>query len=126
MKFNFSIGKKERGFWYFLALTVTIKPLIAILSKVFGLTEKDIFNIIDEIQLQSKTDFLNDYIIKDTKYLQYRNERVVDRAIEEYIDEVGLEDSKVSEPIFTETNDSSSLLGGEMRLTAPWKNKPTK
>ena len=39
----------------------------------------------------------------------------VDLQIEEL-----LEPSEVDKPIFTETKEGETLLGGEMRLRAPW------
>ena len=42
----------------------------------------------------------------------------VDRQIEEL-----LEPSGVDEPIFTETLEGETPLGGEMRLSAPWNDR---
>jgi hypothetical protein len=49
-----------------------------------GVNKKQVFNLIDEVQLKLGADILNEYIIKDTELIGYRIERVLDRAVKEY------------------------------------------
>ena len=53
-----------------------------------------------------------------SKLLERRIERDVDGAIEDYLEET--KEPPVV-PIFTEEKEGETDLGGEMRLTAPWK-----
>ena len=55
------------------------------LSFIPGLSRKDVFNIIDSIQLRTNYDFLNEYIIKDNEFLSYRLERELNKSINQYL-----------------------------------------
>jgi len=64
---------------------------------------------------------INKKMIETEELLDYKVKRDVDEAIRIYDKLEPIErDEFVGEAIFTEKNDSSSLLGGEMRIRSPW------
>ena len=77
---EFKSGKPKRPFKYYLSGAV----LVEVLSLIPFLDKKKVFNVIDEIQLKLNIDLMNDYIIKDEELLNYRIERVVNKALKEH------------------------------------------
>lgn len=76
--------------------------------------------VTDEVKYQ-----INKKINETPELLDYKVKRDVDRAISDY----KKESEKIHKPepeikpIFTETLEGETLLGGEMRLRAPWINE---
>jgi hypothetical protein len=115
----------------FAILGITLTTLVGTLVRCSGVSEKHWYDLIDEIQRKyfPNTE-LNEYIIKDPKLLDNRVKRDVDKAIEnatpEY-DRIISDYGKEYQPKYIEkpidpkvqTGDSK-LLGGEMRICAPW------
>ena len=60
---------------------------------------------------------INKKINETPELLDYKVRRDVDRAIHDYEKEIEDEDPP---PIFEETLEGETLLGGEMRIRAPW------
>jgi hypothetical protein len=113
----------------FAIIGITLTTIVASLSKCTGIDEKHLYDLFDEIQRKyfPNTE-LNEYIIKDPKLLDNRVKRDVDKAIAEYERLTG-DDGRVrmpsprrsEKPIDLELQTGESrLLGGEMRLCAPW------
>jgi hypothetical protein len=49
-----------------------------------GVKKKQVFNVVDTVQLKLGIDVLNDYIIQDDELIRYRIERVLDKSIKDY------------------------------------------
>ena len=117
MKFNFHFGKKKASLKTIVILTL----LVAALAGIFKIEETKIWDIVYETILYFDPDSsLIPELQKDPGIVERKTERTVDKAIREYEDLTG--DSgevKIPEPRFIE-EPGDSLLGGPMRLCAPW------
>lgn len=82
--FNFKIGKEKRPFSYYVKTSLFLNIPIDLISYLPGITRRNAFNFIDKLQQKFNIDSLNDYIIKDTQFLNYRIDRVVQEAIDKY------------------------------------------
>jgi hypothetical protein len=116
----------------FAVIGITLTTVVTSLSKCTGINEKHWYDLIDEIQRKyfPNTE-LNEYIIKDSKLLDNRVKRDVDKAIRnvtpEY-DRIIREADQKYQPKYLEKPIDESLcytdecksLGGEMRICAPW------
>ena len=83
--FEFHFGKKKRNIYDYVKMGIVLNFGINALSFIPGLSRKDVFNIIDSIQLRTNYDFLNEYIIKDNEFLSYRLERELNKSINQYL-----------------------------------------
>lgn len=113
----------------FAVIGIVLTSIVGTLTNCTGIDEIHWYNLIDQVQ---RTYFpgsqLNDYIIKDPKLLDNRVERDVDNAIEEYERLTGdTKPVRIQAPIYIEKpidpklqTGESRLLGGEMRICAPW------
>ena len=125
MKFNFHFGKKKASLKTIVILTL----LVAALAGIFKIEEAKIWDIVYETILYLDPDSpLIPELQKDPGIIERKTERTVDEAIREYEDLTGdLGEVKIPEPRFIEeeakpenqTGDAG-LLGGPMRLCAPW------
>ena len=117
MKFNFHFGKKKES----LKIIVILTLLVAALAGIFKIEEAKIWDIVYETILYLDPDSsLIPELQKDPGIIERKTERTVDKAIREYEDLTG--DSgevRIPEPRFIE-EPGDSLLGGPMRLCAPW------
>lgn len=114
----------------FAVIGVVLTTLVASISKCSGIDEKNLYDLIDELQRKyfPNTE-LNEYIIKDPKLLDNRVKRDVDKAISEY-ERLTRDDGRVrmpsprysEKPVDTSVcyTDECRALGGEIRLCAPW------
>ena len=121
MKINFKFGKDGFKKSNIIIVGIFFSLLILLLSNLSGISESKLWDLLDEIQREyfPQTE-LNEVIIQDDEKLQRRIERDVDKAIREYEDLTG--DSgevKIPSPRFIE-EPGDSLLGGSIRLCAPW------
>ena len=103
-----------------------MSSIIAVLSQCTGIKETSLWDIFDEVQRRYfPQTMLNDFVIKDPEKLDRRIKRDVDAAISEYERLTG-DDGKVRipSPRYSEKppngSYAQSVLGGEMRLCAPW------
>jgi hypothetical protein len=110
----------------FAIIGLVLTTLVTSLSKCTGIDEKSIYDMIDEVQRRYfPQTILNDFVIKDPEKLNRRIKRDVDAAIAEYERLTG-DDGKVRmpKPRYSEKppdgSYAQSVLGGEMRLCAPW------
>ena len=125
MKFNFHFGKKKASLKTIVILTL----LVAALAGIFKIEETKIWDIVYEAILYFDPDSpLIPELQKDPGIVERKVERTVDKAIREYEDLTG--DSgevTIPEPRFIEEppdperqSGDAGLLGGPMRLCAPW------
>ena len=124
--FNFNFGKKKPDIKQYAIIGIVLSSIIATLSQCTGISQNSIWDLLDEVQRKYfPQTILNDFIIKDPEKLDRRVHRDVDAAIAEYERLTG-DDGKVKLPsprYLEKPPDGSyaqSVLGGEMRLCAPW------
>jgi hypothetical protein len=110
----------------FFIFTITISLIITLVSRCSNIPENLIWRLVDEIQ---RTYFpnkeINNKILKDPEKLKKRIEANVDSAISVYKKQTNFqEEVRVPQPRYIELPSDGSraqnLLGGEMRLCAPW------
>jgi hypothetical protein len=124
--FNFNFGKKKPDIKQYAIIGIVLSSIIATLSQCTGIKQDSIWDLLDEVQRRYfPQTILNDFIIKDPEKLDRRIHRDVDAAIAEYEWLTG-DDGKVKipKPRYSEKppdgSYAQSVLGGEMRLCAPW------
>jgi hypothetical protein len=126
MRVNFNLGKKKPDIKQYAIIGIVLSSIIAALSQCTGVSETGLWDLLDEIQRKYfPGTILNEFVIKDDKKLERRIKRDVDAAIAEYERLTG-DDGKVRmpKPRYSEKppdgSYAQSVLGGEMRLCAPW------
>jgi hypothetical protein len=111
---------------------VVLSTIIGTLSQCTGISQNNIWDILDEVQRKYfPQTILNEFIIKDDEKLKRRIVRDVDRAINavtpEY-DRIISDYDRKYKPRYSEkpvdenvcyTKDCKAL-GGELRICAPW------
>jgi len=124
--FMFKFGKKKPDIKQYAIIGIILSSIIAALSQCTGVSETGLWDLLDEIQRKYfPGTILNEFVIKDDKKLERRIGRDVDAAIAEYERLTG-DDGKVRipKPRYSEKppdgSYAQSVLGGEMRLCAPW------
>ena len=124
--FNFNFGNKKPDIKQYAIIGIVLSSVIGLLSQCTGIKQDSIWDLLDEVQRRYfPQTILNDFIIKDPEKLDRRIHRDVDAAIAEYERLTG-DDGKVriSSPRYSEKppdgSYAQSVLGGEMRLCAPW------
>lgn len=129
--FKFNFGNKKPDIKQYAIIGIVLSSIITVLSQCTGVSENNIWDLFDEIQRRYfPQTIINDFIIKDPEKLDRRIKRDVDRAIEEVIPEydriIQKEDEQyqpryIEKPVNPETQKGeAALLGGEMRICAPW------
>jgi len=123
---NFNFGKKKPDIKQYAIIGIVLSAIIGTLSQCTGVSENGLWDLLDEIQRKYfPGTILNEFVIKDPEKLERRVKRDVDAAIAEYERLTG-DDGKVRMPtprLIEKPSDGSKaqeLLGGEMRLCAPW------
>ena len=126
--FNFNFGNKKPDIKQYAIIGIILSSVIATLTQCTGIKETSLWDIFDEVQRRYfPQTILNDFVIKDPKKLDRRIKRDVDAAISEYERLTG-DDGKIRmpKPRYSEKppegSYAQSVLGGEMRLCAPWVN----
>ena len=122
----FKFGKQKPDIKQYAIIGIVLSSVIALLSQCTGIKQDSIWDLLDEVQRRYfPQTILNDFIIKDPEKLDRRIKRDVDAAIAEYERLTG-DDGKVRipSPRYSEKppdgSYAQSVLGGEMRLCAPW------
>ena len=124
--FNFNFGKKKPDIKQYAIIGIVLSSIIAALSQCTGVSENGLWDLLDEIQRKYfPQTILNEFVIKDPEKLERRVKRDVDAAISEYERLTGdTGEVKMIAPRLVERPPDGSkaqeLLGGEMRLCAPW------
>ena len=117
-EYRFHAGKKTPSTVRFVIVGIVLGILADILAKYFKVPQQNIWDLIDEIGRTFKIEDINNLVLAHSQLLERRIERDIDGAIEDYLEET--KEPPVV-PIFTEEKEGETELGGEMRLTAPWK-----
>ena len=122
----FKFGKQKPDIKQYAIIGIVLSSIIALLSQCTGIKQDSIWDLFDEVQRRYfPQTILNDFIIKDPEKLDRRVKRDVDAAISEYERLTG-DDGKVKipSPRYSEKppdgSYAQSVLGGEMRICAPW------
>ena len=124
--FNFNFGKKKPDKKQIILISIVLSGIVATLSQCSGVPSERLWDLLDEVQrsLFPQT-IINDVLLQDPGVVERRVERDVDKAIREY--EALTRDSeppRVPLPRLIEkapdNSEAQRLLGGEMRLCAPW------
>jgi hypothetical protein len=124
--FNFNFGKKKPNIKQYAIVGIVLTTIIATLSQCTGIKQDSIWDLLDEVQRRYfPQTILNDFVIKDPEKLDRRIKRDVDSAIAEYERLTGDDGSvRIPSPRYLEKppdgSYAQSILGGEMRLCAPW------
>ena len=124
--FNFNFGKKKPDKNQIILISVILSGIVATLSQCTGVSSEGLWDLLDEVQRSLfPGTVINDVLLKDPNIINRRVERDVDKAIREY--ERLTKDSeppRVPLPRFIEKapdgSEAQRLLGGEMRICAPW------
>jgi hypothetical protein len=126
MQLNFNFGNKKPDIKQYAIIGIILTSVIATLTQCTGIKETSLWDIFDEVQRRYfPQTILNDFVIKDPEKLDRRIKRDVDAAISEYERLTG-DDGKVRipSPRYSEKlpdgSYAQSVLGGEMRICAPW------
>ena len=124
--FNFNFGKKKPDKKQIILISIVLSGIVATLSQCSGVPQERLWDLLDEVQrsLFPQT-IINDVLLQDPGVVERRVERDVDRAIREYEDLTGdSEPPRVPLPRLIkkapDNSEAQRLLGGEMRLCAPW------
>jgi hypothetical protein len=122
----FKFGKQKPDIKQYAIIGIVLSSVIGLLSQCTGIKQDSIWDLLDEVQRRYfPQTILNDFVIKDPEKLDRRVKRDVDAAIAEYERLTG-DDGKVRipSPRYSEKppdgSYAQSVLGGEMRLCAPW------
>lgn len=120
--YKFHFGAKKPSTVRFVIVGIILGIIADLLSKYLKVSDERIWDLIDEIGRTFKIEDINLLVLSNSKLLERRIERDVDSAIEDYLEAEGKLNPPPSVlPIFTEEKEGETELGGEMRLTAPWK-----
>ena len=130
--FNFNFGKKKPDIKQYAIIAVVLSTIIATLSQCTGISQNNIWDILDEVQRKYfPQTILNEFIIKDDEKLKRRIGRDVDRAINDVTpeyDRIISDYDRKYKPRYSEkpvdenvcyTNECKAL-GGELRICASW------
>ena len=124
--FNFNFGKKRPDKKQIVLISIILSGIVATLSQCSGVPQERLWDLLDEVQrsLFPQT-IINDVLLQDPGVVERRVERDVDKAIREYEDLTrDSEPPRVPLPRLIEkapdNSEAQRLLGGEMRLCAPW------
>jgi hypothetical protein len=82
--FEFKYGTEKRTIFHYVRLGFILKGTVDVISLLPFVDRKNIFNLVDEIQLKFGSDVLNDFIIKDEELLKYRIDRTIEKALKDY------------------------------------------
>ena len=122
----FKFGKQKPDIKQYAIIGIVLSSIIAVLSQCSGIKQDSIWDLLDEVQRRYfPQSIINDFIIKDPEKLDRRVHRDVDAAIAEYERLTGDNGKvKIPSPRYSEKppdgSYAQSVLGGEMRLCAPW------
>jgi hypothetical protein len=127
----FNFGKKKPDIKQYAIIGIVLSSIIAALSQCTGVSQNGLWDLLDEIQRKYfPQTIINEFILKDPEKLNRRIQRDVDRAIDkitpEYDRIIKEADQKYRPRYFEKPIDpnlqtgQSKLLGGEMRICAPW------
>lgn len=129
---NFNFGKKKPDIKQYAIIGIVLSSIIAALSQCTGVSENNLWDLLDEIQRKYfPQSIINEFIIKNPDKLERRINRDIDRAIDavspEYDRIISDYDRKYKPRYVDEVNDESVCYSDEckslappMRICAPW------
>jgi hypothetical protein len=124
--FNFNFGKKKPDKKQIILISIVLSGIVATISQCSGVPPERLWDLLDEVQREFfPQSIINDVLLQDPGVVERRVERDVDKAIREYEDLTkDSEPPRVPLPRLIEkvpdNSEAQRLLGGEMRLCAPW------
>tara|TARA_R110000868_G_scaffold22680_3_gene92896 strand:- start:4890 stop:5300 length:411 start_codon:yes stop_codon:yes gene_type:complete len=124
--FNFNFGNKKPDIKKYAIVGIILTSVIATLTQCTGIKETTLWDVFDEVQRKFfPQTILNDFIIKDPEKLDRRIKRDMDQAIADYERLTGDgRGAMIPKPRYSEKppdgSYAQSVLGGEMRICAPW------
>jgi len=124
--FNFNFGKKRPDKKQIILISVVLSAIVATLSQCTGVSQNALWDLLDEAQrVLFPGTVINDVLLQDPAVVGRRVERDVDKAIRDYerlTGDAGTPRIPLSRLIEKSIDNSEAqrLLGGEMRLCAPW------
>ena len=126
MQFNFNFGNKRPNIKQYAIVGIILTSAIASLTQCTAIKETTLWDVFDEVQRKFfPQTMLNDFIIKDPEKLDRRIKRDVDQAsaASERLTGAGRGAMIPKQRYSEKPPDGSyaqSVLGGEMRICAPW------
>ena len=121
--FNFHYGAKKKSPKRIYIVGIVLALLADLLHSLLKVEKQTLWDLIDDIGRQFKIEDINDVIIRNSKFLDRRIERDVDKALNNYKTEVKWDEVETPQPTFTETLEGETPLGGEMRSTYTFMEK---
>jgi hypothetical protein len=124
--FNFNFGKKKPDKKQIIIISVVLSAIVATLSQCTGVSSERLWDLLDELQRNVfPQTIINDILLQDPGVVDRRTKRDVDKAIRDYERLTGdSADVRIPLPRLIEkapdNSEAQKLLGGEMRLCAPW------
>ncbi len=128
--FNFHFGKPSKK--TIITTSIVLSTIIAALSQCTGIHEKNLWDLLDEVQRKYfPQNVINRVIIQDPEKLNSRIQRDVNKAIDNVIPEydriISDYDRKYQSKYVEEKNDETvcytdqcKALAPPMRICAPW------
>jgi len=130
MQFNFNFGNKKPSIVQYAMVGSILSIIISLLSGFLKIDEKQIWELVDEIQRALHINIVNDIIINDPELLNRRVHRDVDRALDQVTPEYNRiieEANKKYKPRYIDMENDESLCHSEdckklappMRMCSP-------
>lgn len=124
MQFNFQFGKKKPDKNQLIIVGIVVSTVIATLSQCTGVSEGNLWDLLDELQRKYLPQgILNEIILHDPDKVNRRIGRDVDRAIRDVTKEYNriiAESDKKYKPIYMdEKNDESRCYTEDCKKLAP-------
>lgn len=124
MQFNFQFGKKKPDKKQLIIVGIVVSTLISVLSQCTGVSEGNLWDLLDELQRKYLPQgILNEIILQDPDKVNRRVGRDVDRAIrdvtKEYDRIIAESDKKYKPRYMDEENDESLCYSDDCKKLAP-------
>ena len=130
MQFNFNFGNKKPSIVQYAIVGSILSIIISLLSGFLKIDEKQIWELVDEVQRALHINIVNDLIINDPELLNRRVHRDVDRALDQVTPEYNRiieEANKKYKPRYIDMENDESLCHSEeckklappMRICSP-------
>lgn len=124
MQFNFQFGKKKPDKKQLIIVGIVVSTLIAGLSQCTGISEGNLWDLLDEFQRKYLPQgILNEIILQDPDKVNRRVGRDVDKAIrdvtKEYDRIIAESDKKYKPRYMDEENDESLCYSEDCKKLAP-------
>mgnify|MGYP003348666600 FL=1 len=130
MQFNFNFGNKKPSIVQYAIVGSILSIIISLLSGFLKIDEKQIWELVDEVQRALHINIVNDIIINDPELLNRRVHRDVDRALDQVTPEYNRiieESNKKYKPRYIDMENDESLCHSEdckklappMRICSP-------